>query len=109
VNRLSARCAAFTLAALLFIPPSSIGWQSTALSAVPSGAPRQVLAVVTGLTKPARIAVPQPSPRAKMPLPPFASLHATISHDIHTPHGVRVQPPPMLRARGSRSRSVPVL
>ena len=48
-------------------------------------------------TPPQRIAVPEPSPRTRMPLPPLASLHAVVSHDVHVAHGVKGAGPPMLR------------
>jgi len=41
--------------------------------------------------------MPQPSPRARMPLPPLASLHPAVSHDTHVPHGALGHAPPMLR------------
>ncbi|MDP9025524.1 MAG: DUF6531 domain-containing protein [Candidatus Eremiobacteraeota bacterium] len=92
------RCTAVMIAAALLYPQIGMPSAETALgSSFSRQAARSAAAAVPAMSPPQRIAVPEPSPRARTPLPPLASIHAIVSRDIHVPHGVKGQGPPMLR------------
>src|SRR6202163_1079319 len=92
------RCTTVTVAALMISAQFSPSSRASAVGSMrtPSGV-GQMVGATSPHAPPQRIAVPEPSPRARMPLPPLASLHAVVSHDIHVAHGVPGHAPPMLR------------